>query len=472
MATIERAQVHELDWSVAVLVIGAGACGLTTALAASDAGAEVLVLEQDARPSGSTGMSYGAICAAATGLQQAEGINDEGQWLFEDIMAVTRGQTSERLARTLAENCGPAVDWLVARHGLELTVVTAWTGLGHRQPRLHAPHSRSGEHLMGMLLQAVQKAGIDVLTEARVTTLLVDNDDRVCGVRIQRPDGSLETLGCDTLVLATCGFGDNHEWVAKHIPELADARYYGHEGNRGDGIAWGRELGAACADMGSFQALGSLAHPQSLVIPHTLLIGGGVQVNQLGLRFEDELDDISGQALTILEQPDALCWMVYDQRLHEQALEGFQEYRDAVEMNTPKRAGDWAGLAAATGMAPETFVATMQAVQKLAETAATDEFGRSFRPGQKLIPPFYATRVTGALFHTQGGLVVNEQARVLREDGSALPNLWAGGGAACSVSGPGGWAYLPGMGLCTAVTLGRLAGRAAADQALAEGQRL
>jgi fumarate reductase flavoprotein subunit len=466
MAAIERAQAFEFDWSIPVLVVGAGACGMTAALAASEAGAEVLVLEQDARPSGSTGMSYGAVCAAGTRLQQGEGINDEAQWLFEDILAVTKGQTSERLARTLADNCGPAVDWLVSRHGLELTVVTAWTGLGHRQPRLHAPHSRSGEHLMGMLLQALQKAGVDVLTEARVTTLLVDASDRVAGVRIQRPDGSEETLGCETLVLATCGFGDNEEWVARYIPELADARYYGHEGNRGDGIAWGRELGAACADMGSFQALGSLAHPQSLVIPHTLLIGGGVQVNQAGRRFEDELDDISGQALTILKQPGGVCWMVYDQRLHEQALQGFQEYRDAAEMNTPKKAGSWAALAAATGMPVEAFVSTMQGVEHLAEEGGTDEYGRRFQAAHRLEPPFYATRVTGALFHTQGGLVVDENARVLREDGSALPNLWAGGGAACSVSGPGGWAYLPGMGLCTAVTLGRLAGQAAAQQAL------
>ena len=404
----------DFDWSVPVLVIGAGACGLSTALAASEAGAEVLVLEQDARPSGSTGMSYGAICAAATGLQQAEGINDEGQWLFEDIMAVTRGQTSERLARTLAENCGPAVDWLVARHGLELTVVTAWTGLGHRQPRLHAPHSRSGEHLMGMLLQAVQKAGTDVLTEARVTTLLVDDNDRVIGVRIQRPDGSVETLGCDSLVLATCGFGDNHEWVASHIPELADARYYGHEGNRGDGIAWGRELGAASADMGSFQALGSLAHPQSLVIPHTLLIGGGVQVNQFGERFEDELDDISGQALTILEQPGGFAgWFT---------TSACTSKRWRVSRNTVMRLKSIPPNGLMTGPAGggspawrrETFGGDHASGAAVGwRNAATDEFGRQLQAGQTLKPPFYAIRVTGALFHTQGGLVVDENARVL-----------------------------------------------------------
>ena len=76
-------------------------------------------------------------------------------------------------------------------------------------------------------------------------------------------------------------------------------------------------------------------------------------------------------------------------------------------------------------------------------------------------------RVTGALFHTQGGLVVDGQARVLRPDGAALPNLFAAGGAACGVSGPEAGGYLSGNGLLTAVVLGRLAGRTAAQKILA-----
>jgi fumarate reductase flavoprotein subunit len=66
------------------------------------------------------------------------------------------------------------------------------------------------------------------------------------------------------------------------------------------------------------------------------------------------------------------------------------------------------------------------------------------------------------LFHTQGGLRVDSDARVLRADGRALPNVFAGGGAARSISGPAVTGYLPGAGLCMALTLGRIAGTAAA----------
>jgi len=60
-------------------------------------------------------------------------------------------------------------------------------------------------------------------------------------------------------------------------------------------------------------------------------------------------------------------------------------------------------------------------------------------------------------------LKIDAATRVLRPDGSALPNLFAGGGAAVGVSGNAVWGYLSGNGLLTAVTLGRIAGRAAAQ---------
>jgi fumarate reductase flavoprotein subunit len=73
-----------------------------------------------------------------------------------------------------------------------------------------------------------------------------------------------------------------------------------------------------------------------------------------------------------------------------------------------------------------------------------------------------AVKVTGALFHTQGGLVIDAAARVQSAAGIALPNLFAAGGAACGVSGSGAEGYLSGNGLLTAVVLGRVAGRGAA----------
>ena len=90
-------------------------------------------------------------------------------------------------------------------------------------------------------------------------------------------------------------------------------------------------------------------------------------------------------------------------------------------------------------------------------SGARDPFGRDFTSKPKLEPPYYGIKVTGTLFHTQGGLVVDESARVL-----PLPNVFAGGGAARGVSGAHVWGYLSGNGLLSAVALGRVAGESAA----------
>jgi len=114
------------------------------------------------------------------------------------------------------------------------------------------------------------------------------------------------------------------------------------------------------------------------------------------------------------------------------------------------------------GVPMDALKATFQEVDALKHAGTIDRFGRDFVGSLPLHPPYCAVRVTGALFHTQGGLVVDGNARVTRENGTALPNLFAVGGAACGVSGSKAEGYLSGNGLLSAVALGRIAGVEAA----------
>ena len=124
------------------------------------------------------------------------------------------------------------------------------------------------------------------------------------------------------------------------------------------------------------------------------------------------------------------------------------------------------------GVAADGLVLTVREVSRCAAGEATDPFGRDFTTRPALRPPYCAVKVTGALFHTQGGLVVDTEARVCDAEGRPLPNLFAGGGAACGVSGAHAWGYLSGNGLLTAVTLGWIAGRAAASAVMGDAMRL
>ena len=106
---------------------------------------------------------------------------------------------------------------------------------------------------------------------------------------------------------------------------------------------------------------------------------------------------------------------------------------------------------------------TLRGAAASAETGAADAFGRTNWGLGALRAPFTATRIAPAVFHTQGGLQVDGEARVLRVDGSVIPGLYAGGGATAGISGNrGGQGYMSGNGLLGALGLGYIAGRGAA----------
>ncbi len=460
MTSILPGQGTRFDAETQVLIIGAGACGLTAALAAHDAGADVLILERDDSPSGSTALSSGFIPAAPTRFQAERGIADTAAELAEDIRKKSCNAAPEDLVNLVAEASGPALGWLADAHGLEWIVIDDFLYPGHSHHRMHAVPERTGTALMTRLLAASEAAGVPIATGAHVTALYA-HDDTVYGVQVTRPDGTTETIGCKSLILACNGYGGNPAMVARHIPEMADATYFGHSGNQGDAVAWGTALGAAAHHLSGYQGHGSVAHPHGILITWALMMEGGVQVNLLGERFSNEHAGYSEQAEHVLAQPDGIAWNVYDQRLHDLG-QGFEDYRNAEAAGAIRRGGDITELAANTGLPLKALEATLSEVTEMARGNRDDAFGRDFTTKPTLTPPYNAVKVTGALFHTQGGLMIDGRARVIRPDGTPLPNLYAGGGAACGVSGPLASGYLSGNGLLTAVTLGRVAGVGAA----------
>ncbi len=460
---VRPAQGRSFELQVSVVVVGAGAAGLTAALAARDGGAEVLILERDHTPAGSTAMSQGNIAAAGTKSQKDNGVEDSGKIFAHDIVKLARGQTDARLARAFADASGPTIDWLVDGHKIPLALDTDWgTALGHSRSRIHATPTRTGTELMTCLIEACERAGADLVTDAHVVDVYADGDGTVRGVRFERPGGETEDVGCEALVLATCGFGANRDMVRKYIPEMADALYHGHEGNDGGGIRWGVELGAAVADMTAFQGLGALAEPSRVLIHYAIILRGGIIVNTDGERFADESVDISGMGRKVTAQPGHVAWFIYDQE-RQDFVAKYYETQEALEVGAIRKAESLDELAALSKLSAGALAATLDGTLAMQRGEKRDPLGRDFSQNPALAgPPWYCVRVCGALFHTQGGLAIDEHAQVQRVDGGALPNLFAAGGTARSTSGPSDWGYIPAAGLFTAVTQGRLAGEAAA----------
>jgi fumarate reductase flavoprotein subunit len=459
--SIEAVPTAGFDATVPIVIVGAGAAGLCAALAATEAGVDVAILERDSLPRGSTALSAGLIPAAGTRYQKTRGIADDPALFAADLARKAHGEADATIVEAVARAAGPNVEWLADRYGLPFSVVHDFDYPGHSARRMHGLPTRSGVELIDRLRAAADAAAATLIVNATVSALYADAERAIRGVEITRPDGTRQTIGCQALVLACNGYGGAFDLVARHIPEMRVAQYFGHPGNRGDAVRWGEALGAKLLHMSGYQGHGSVAHPHGILITWAVIMEGGFQVNADGVRFSDESQGYSEQAAIVLAQPGGIAFDVFDERIAAIARQ-FADFRDAEAAGAIIEAATIGDLAERLHLPAPALTQSFSEVEDAKRLRKRDRFGRDFAGTAQLVPPFKAVKVTGALFHTQGGLAVDKEARVLATQGARLPNLFAAGGAAAGVSGSRAGGYLSGNGLLTATVLGRIAGESAA----------
>jgi flavocytochrome c len=462
-AVVVAPDEEKFDTQVPLIIVGAGAAGLCAALAAKEAGVDAVVVERDDIPSGSTALSAGLIPAAGTRFQREKGIADSPAVFAADIQRKAKDEADPAIVDVVAARAGPLIEWLADRYGLPFEVVDNFNYPGHSAMRMHGLPSRTGRELIDRLRNASEMNDIVILARSTAQRLFADSESRIRGVEVAHRDGTSERIGCETLILACNGFGGNPELVRRYIPDMADALYFGHPGNRGDAVIWGDALGAQLSHLGAYQGHGSVATPHNILITWATIMQGGIQINSDGQRFCDETHGYSEQAAEVLRQPGGFAWTVFDARIAEVARQ-FDDFRKAESAGAILTANTIADLAAAMRVPAATFAAEWNDVAKLKSSGGQDRYGRTFSADQACKPPLHTIKVAGALFHTQGGLAIDPKGRIKRKDGRSFPNLLAAGGAAAGVSGSTAAGYLSGNGLLTATVLGRLTGQTAAEQ--------
>lgn len=460
--TVKAMPPRRFATSAPIVIVGAGAAGFCAALSAHEAGVDVVVLERDSVPRGSTALSAGLIPAAGTRFQKTLGITDSPALFAADIQRKAHGEADAAIVKSVAQEAGPTIEWLADRYGFPFSVVHDFDYPGHSARRMHGLPTRSGVELIDRLRQTADEAEIPLILNATVSALYAGADRIIRGVELTRPDGTRDTLGCQALILACSGYGGAPDLVARHIPEMRGASYFGHPGNRGDAVLWGGALGAKLLHMSGYQGHGSVAHPHGVLITWAVIMEGGFQVNTKGVRFSNESAGYSEQAAVVLAQPDGIAFDIFDERIAAIATQ-FADFREAETCGAVIEASTVALLAERLKLPSSALAQSFAEVEETKRADKEDRFGRSFAGAAPLLPPFKAVKVTGALFHTQGGLAVDEGARALSAQGGGLPNLFAVGGAAAGVSGSLASGYLSGNGLLTATVLGRIAGKGAAN---------
>lgn len=445
------------DVETDVLIAGGGGCGLTATLAACEnEDLTVTLLEKSDKVGGNAALSTGMIPAAGTRFQREAGIEETPTDMARDILEKNGYEADEEMVRHLCENSVDLVHWLVDGWDISLHLVDDFKYPKHSEYRMHAPPGRNGENLVAEMRERIRdRENAKVLTNTPVSKL-VAKDGTVEGVIA----GAVreEAIRAGKVVLATDGFAGNREMVRTYCEDnIADALYYGSDGNTGDGIRWGAEIGGTLASMDAYQGHATVVRGTGVLSTYAVVMNGAVLVNEDGKRFGDESKGYSKFALDVVRQPDGVAYEIFDERIFEKLQGEFDDFDRAIDLGSYVSAETVEDLAHQLGCAPEATHEAVESYNAAVETGEPDEVGRT-EGRHTLSAPFYGAQVTGALFHTQGGLVVDEHGRVLREDDSVVENLYAGGGCATGISGHGADGYLSGNGLTTAMGFGRLAG--------------
>ena len=327
--------------------------------------------------------------------------------------------------------------------------------LGHRMLSL-------GQALAAGLRAGLAASGVPVWLDTPLTSL-VSTDGRVTGVRVVRDGKPTMIRARRGVLIATGGFERNEEMRRQYQQSpIGTSWTTGAAGNTGDGIVAGQALGASVALMDDAWWGPSIPLPGG---PYFCLaersLPGCVLVNGAGQRFVNESAPYVDAVHAMYEgntpeNPHIPAWLVFDQRYRDRYVfaglpPGRPLPRRWYASGAVFRAPDLAGLGDAIGVDPAALAKTVARFNDFARTGDDEEFCRGAsaydryysdprcRPNPNLAPlakaPFYAVKIVPGDLGTKGGLRTDARARVVREDGSVIPGLYAAGNASAAVMG-------------------------------------
>lgn len=456
----ETAENETLDTDV--LVVGGGIAGLVSAIEAANAGAKVVVLEKLDRLGGSSVTSGGYVYGTGSQMNKDESIDG---YHPEDMVAYynerTGGDMDEEMVTFWAEHSGETVDWLIDEMGVVFDAGVVATGTSPAL-RGHLASAGGGAIMVPIWDKALANENITVIRHAAVQELISDGD--VVTGAVADHYGATLTVNAKAVVIATGGFDRSAEYMAKYVPNSDGVPSMSSCGNTGDEIPWGEALGA------SFVFKGGVMGMHTSDASYTLT--GGINllsfiptlgVNDKGERFMNESLDYPLFYEAMDKNGTSCAWWIFDSTMADivPLMDLAVQRRYGFTADTLEALGEAAGLDA------ETFAATVARYNELGAKGEDEDFGRAGIAPLAEEGPYYAIKVIRSTVAGFGGFEINTGAKVLKEDGTEFPNLFAAGECA---SGQFFATVYPASGsmLSISTTYARVAGQGAAAIALAE----
>lgn len=412
-----------------VVVIGGGGAGLTSAIAAYEKGASVILIEKTELLGGNTNYATAGLNAAGTSVQKKLGVEDSAELFYEDTMKGGKNRNNKALVKVLTGKSSAIVDWLLER-GADLNELTS-TG-GQSAKRTHRPTGGSavGPNIITALSNVAEKDKIDIRKGTKAIAL-VKNNNKISGVKVKEANGEEYIIKAKAVIVATGGFGANAKMVEKYNPKLKGFGSTNNPAIVGDGIVMIEKIGGALVDMDQIQTHPTVLHKKTNMITEAVRGEGA-----------------------ILDQKGKSAFLIFDEEIRTKlkAADGYVKKGYAVE-------GTLEEIAAKIGTDAKTLEATLNKYNEAVKNKADNEFKKKTLPKELTGTKYYAIEVSPAVHHTMGGVRINTNAEVLGKNGRPIKGLYAAGEVTGGIHGAN---RIGGNAVTDITVFGKIAGENAA----------
>ncbi len=442
-----------------VVVVGGGLAGMTAAVRSAELGRRVIVLEKgeaDRYPCNSR-YSGGIFHIAFNDVAKPPAE------LYAVIKSVADPRHSDGVARAVADHAGRLVQWLQSQGARFMRFSPVdWHRWCLAPPRALAPgldwDGRGPDVTLRRLADALHARGGRLVRGARAVALQMKGDV-CCGIVAQHA-GREEFFACHAVILADGGFQADREFFTRFIGPDFDAMFQrGAATGCGDGLRMAQEAGAALTYRESFYghllSRDSFTNPKVWPYPELdALAVSGLLVGPDGRRIGDEgcggiaLANVlarSGQPSSAVIVTDTPIWEGPGRSARIPANPFVEKAGGTIHRGTTIEAlAQTAGLPAAA--LSETVAAYNAALDRGTLSALTPPRSTDRHPAMPIrTPPFLAIPIVAGITYTMGGIAIDGEARVLREDGRAIPGLYAAGATTGGLEGGPKGGYVGGL---------------------------
>lgn len=470
----ETQAFHERIVRTCDVVVCGGGTGLIAAVRAAQLGKKVILLEKSKKLGGNTDYAHG-FSPVYTKWHEKRGFSDIREQAVEVFWERSGKRLDKEVVRSAVYGCGEFFDWLCTFPGTEKAFdlqPLEETNLGgpfFGQAVIRFPqrlydnllcHDEAigpgwgGTFIKYAMLNEIhkKKLWVDLCTSHTARHLLTDSSGAVTGVLANDGAGEVQ-INAGTVILATGGFGKSDEKLRKYY-NFFDCETPIHRfsvpGDTGDAIDMLEELGVAPPlERMNVSIFGPAHHPYSYALLRIMEHPSCMSVNTNGRRWQDESKGLVGGRIDIAKQPGEIAWGIFDQSAIGRIIEDYindpklseekwqydcwNDLEEEIKIPLPPviKADTIENLASRIGMEPAALVETVKRYNTFCMAGRDEDFGKDsmhLRPVAESGPYYaiYGKRFSEGAF---GGLRVNSECEVLREDGSPIPGLYGVGDA-------------------------------------------